>query len=129
VFEGGGGHGFRLRLQDDFGTPLIPEIFTDPTCPSGGGAGFRRGDSNASGDLNITDGVFVLNYLFLGGPEPPCQDAADSDDNGQLNITDGVRILNYLFLGGPAPPAPGPDTCGSDPTPDDDLPTCVYTAC
>ena len=90
--------------------------------------GFRRGDSNASGDLNITDGVFVLNYLFLGGPEPPCQDAADSDDNGALNITDGVRILNYLFLGGPAPSAPGPDTCGPDPTADD-LPTCNYTAC
>ena len=90
--------------------------------------GFRRGDSNATGDINITDGVFVLNYLFLGGPEPPCQDAADSDDNGTLNITDGVRILNYLFLGGPAPPAPGPDVCGSDPTPDD-LPACVYENC
>ena len=89
---------------------------------------FRRGDSNASGDLNITDGVFVLNYLFLGGPEPPCQDAADSDDNGSLNITDGVRILNYLFLGGPAPPAPGPETCGSDPT-TDDLPVCTYESC
>ena len=96
------------------------------SAPPGGV--FRRGDSNASGDLNITDGVFVLNYLFLGGPEPPCQDAADSDDNGQLNITDGVRILNYLFLGGPAPPAPGPETCGPDPT-EDELPPCVYTSC
>jgi len=96
------------------------------SAPPGGG--FRRGDSNASGDLNITDGVFVLNYLFLGGPEPPCQDAADSDDNGTLNITDGVRILNYLFLGGPAPPAPGPDTCGDDPTADE-LPACVYESC
>ena len=89
---------------------------------------FRRGDSNASGDLNITDGVFVLNYLFLGGPEPTCQDAADSDDNGQLNITDGVRILNYLFLGGPAPPAPGPNACGPD-TVEDDLPACTYLTC
>ena len=78
---------------------------------------FQRGDPNASGDLNITDGVFVLNYLFLGGPEPPCQDAADSDDNGELNITDGVRILNYLFLGGPEPPAPFPG-CGDDQTVD-----------
>ena len=129
VFEGGGGHGFRLRFQDDAGNPVLPgSLHLDPTCPTGGGAGFRRGDSNASGDLNITDGVFVLNYLFLGGPEPPCQDAADSDDNGTLNITDGVRILNYLFLGGPAPPAPGPDSCGSDPSADD-LPACVYASC
>ena len=129
VFEGGGGHGFRLRFQDDSGNPILPgSLSLDPTCPIDGGAGFRRGDSNASGDLNITDGVYVLNYLFLGGPEPPCQDAADSDDNGTLNITDGVRILNYLFLGGPAPPAPGPDSCGEDPSADD-LPTCVYTSC
>ena len=134
VFEGGGDHNFRLRFQDPLGNPITSGISTctdpDPAAcvsvtPQGG---FRRGDSNASGGLNITDGVFVLNYLFLGGPEPPCQDAADSDDNGQLNITDGVRILNYLFLGGPAPPDPGPDTCGPDPTADD-LPTCVYESC
>jgi hypothetical protein len=91
-------------------------------------AGFRRADSNATGDLNITDGVFVLNYLFLGGPEPPCQDAADANDDNQLNITDGVFILNYLFLGGTTPPAPGPDVCGPDPSADD-LPPCTYENC
>ena len=89
---------------------------------------FRRGDANASGDLNITDGVFVLNYLFIGGPTPTCLDAADSDDNGQLNITDGVRILNFLFLGGPEPPAPGTSNCGPDPE-SDDLEACVYGSC
>ena len=76
---------------------------------------FRRGDGNADGTLNITDGVFVLNYLFLGGPEPPCLDAADANGDGGLNITDGIYVLNYLFLGGPAPPAPGPDSCGPAP--------------
>ena len=91
-------------------------------------SGFRRGDSNASGDLNITDGVFVLNYLFLGGPEPPCQDSADANDDNQLNIPDGVFILNDLFLGGTTPPAPGPDACGPDPSADE-LPLCNYTTC
>ena len=89
---------------------------------------FRRGDSNASGDLNITDSVFVLNWLFLGGPDPPCLDAADTDDSGDIDINDGVRSLYCLFLLGGCPPAPGPDTCGPDPTPDF-LPTCSYTSC
>jgi hypothetical protein len=134
VFEGGGDHNFRLRFQDPTGVPITSGITTctdpDPaacvsTTPP---TGFRRADSNASGDLNITDGVFVLNYLFLGGPEPPCHDAADANDDNQLNITDGVFILNYLFLGGTTPPAPGPDTCGPDPSADD-LPACVYENC
>src|SRR4029453_5426810 len=29
------------------------------------GTPFHRADANGDGDLNITDGVFVLNYLFL----------------------------------------------------------------
>ncbi|MGQ9590331.1 MAG: thrombospondin type 3 repeat-containing protein [Planctomycetota bacterium] len=76
---------------------------------------FRRGDADANGGLNITDGIFVLNYLFLGGPEPPCAEASDANNDAGVNITDGIYILNFLFLGGPAPPAPGPDDCGPDP--------------
>jgi hypothetical protein len=78
---------------------------------------FLRGDADGDGVRNITDGVFVLNYLFIGGKTPPCLDAADTNDSGDLNITDGVFILNFLFLGGRAPPSPFID-CGEDPTPD-----------
>jgi hypothetical protein len=79
---------------------------------------FHRGDADADGDLNITDGIFVLGYLFLGGPAPPCLDAADSNDDEALDIADGIHILYFLFLGGPAPPPPGPP--GSDCGPDGD---------
>ena len=43
---------------------------------------FLRGDATADGNLNLTDAVFTLNHLFLGGPAPDCADAADADDNG-----------------------------------------------
>ncbi len=87
---------------------------------------FVRGDVDASGAINITDAVFLLNYLFLGGETPPCLEAADANgDGGGLdrppNISDPVALLNWLFLGGPAPPAPSPgrgayspDDCGVD---------------
>ncbi|MBN1441262.1 MAG: hypothetical protein JXA90_01070, partial [Planctomycetes bacterium] len=31
----------------------------------------RAGDSNGDGDLNISDPIYLLAYLFLGGPAPP----------------------------------------------------------
>lgn len=83
----------------------------------GGSVQFGRGDSDANGGApNITDGIFVLNFLFLGGETPPCMDAADADDNGSVNITDGIYVLNFLFLGGPAPPAPVAPDCSLDTT-------------
>ncbi len=80
---------------------------------------FRRGDADMNGSLEITDAVALLGHLFLGGPEPPCPDAADADDNGSQEITDAVVILGYLFLGGANPASPGPAFCGRDPTSDD----------
>ena len=135
VFQGTGGWEFSVRLQDSadpFSAMPITEGFTVSFTPSGAPPGprFVRGDANADGSINITDGVFVLNFLFIGGPEPRCTDAADSDDNGMLNITDGVAILNWLFLSGRTPPPPSPSTanyipgdCGEDPTPEDQ--TCA----
>jgi hypothetical protein len=78
---------------------------------------FRRGDSNGDETVNIADSQHLLNFLFLGGPQSPCEDAADANDDGRLNIADAQYLLNSLFLGGPEPPAPGadPGDCGPDP--------------
>jgi hypothetical protein len=78
---------------------------------------FHRGDSDDNGQLQLTDAVRILGFLFLGGAAPTCADAADADDNGQLQLTDAVRILGFLFLGqaSPAPPGPPPQPCGVDP--------------
>lgn len=77
---------------------------------------FVRGDANGDGTVNLTDGVYILNYLFTNGPEPACQDAADVNDDGQLNITDGTYVLNWLFQNGPAPVG-YTGACGMDETP------------
>ena len=76
-------------------------------------------DCNSDGRVNIADAVCMLNWLFLGGPEPGCQDAMNFNGDGRLNIADAISGLNFLFLGGP-PPAEGvgcqsfPD-CESEP--------------
>jgi hypothetical protein len=64
-------------------------------------------------EVDITDAVRLLKYLFLAGATPRCLDACDADDTGELDLTDAVWTLSFLFLGAPNPlppfPAPGPD--------------------
>lgn len=79
---------------------------------------FLRGDTNGDGEIILGDSIHVFNFLFLGGPEPPCLDAADVDDDAAVGLTDGVYLLNYLFLDGNVPSDPGPFVCAGDPTPD-----------
>lgn len=79
--------------------------------------GFRRGDVNADGRINLTDAINLLAFLFLGETQlVSCKDAADTDDSGNLNITDAIGNLSFQFQGGDDPPAPGPAACGPDPT-------------
>jgi hypothetical protein len=81
------------------------------------GQPFYRGDPDGDGRINITDAIFLLNYLFLSGPPPGCREAADPNDDGGINITDAIYLLNYLFLSGPPPADPGPpgEACAPDP--------------
>lgn len=95
---------------------LIVSAFSG-TRGTGAEAELRRGDADGSSSFDITDAVFTLSWLFLGGDEPTCLDAADVNDNGSVEISDPVYLLGFLFLGGPAPPPPYPG-CGIDPTPD-----------
>lgn len=68
----------------------------------------------------------TLSWLFQGGEEPGCQDAADADDSGTVDLTDAVYTLQHLFLGGDRPPYPR-ECCGLDPT-WDELRECRYEA-
>ena len=83
---------------------------------------FTRGEVNNLPSVNLTDALVILQYLFVGGAEPGCLDAADVDDRGGLNLTDAVALLNYLFLAGSPPSFPGVSPIGDffdfDPTPD-----------
>jgi hypothetical protein len=89
---------------------------------------FIRGDTNADGGVDISDGVFTLNFLFQGGPAPACDDAVDANDDGTGDLSDAVYEFNYLFLGGPQMPPPFPG-CGLDPTDNDPLDCAAFPLC
>ncbi len=82
----------------------------DGTLP----AKFVRGDTNNDGRRDISDAVFLLNFLFGGGDPPPCEEVGDINNDGGRDISDAVFFLRHLFLGGPQPPAPF-HVCGDDP--------------
>ena len=83
------------------------------TCP----VRFSRADATGEGQLNISDGIAIFGYLFLGDAAPTCLEAADANDDARLDIADGIAVLSYLFVDGAAPPSPGPPGspgCGFD---------------
>ena len=84
---------------------------------SAGEARFIRGDSNHNGQVDVSDAVHALGFLFLGGKAPVCPDATDANDDGKLDIADPVYVLGFLFLGKGQPPAPFP-ALGTDPSED-----------
>ena len=84
---------------------------------------FVRGDATYDQSVNIADSIFMLDYLFIGGPASVCPDAADANDDGILNIGDAIYTLTYLFANGETIPYPYPGY-GLDPT-EDSLGACL----
>jgi len=78
---------------------------------------FIRGDADANGEVNMTDGTLILS---VSQEDPPsCMDRYDANDDGEVNfINDGIYLMNFLNSGGPPPPPPYPEE-GEDPTADD----------
>jgi len=65
-----------------------------------------RGDVDNSGDgPDISDIVYLVDWMFRGGPAAPCEEQADVDNSGgDPDISDLVYMVDYMFRGGPLPP-------------------------
>lgn len=61
------------------------------------GDSIPAGDANGDGSANISDAVWIINYIFNGGPEPVDFRAADVVNDCSINISDAVRIIGYVF--------------------------------
>jgi hypothetical protein len=66
----------------------------------------KRGniDHDEAGLIALWDLVWLIDYMFKGGPEPPNWDEANINDFGEIDISDLVYLVDYLYTGGPAPP-------------------------
>lgn len=76
---------------------------------------FLRGDANLDEDLDISDGIVILDHLFREERELPCPDAADLNDDGDVDISDAINVFGTLFFAPTTVPAPF-EALGVDPT-------------
>jgi hypothetical protein len=65
--------------------------------------GYMIGDANGDRMIDITDIVYLMNYLFVGGPAPEPLATGDANCDGVVDDADVVYLINYLFTGGPLP--------------------------
>jgi hypothetical protein len=61
------------------------------------------GDADGSEDVDIDDVVFLIAYIFSGGPPPDPYESGDADCSGAVDIDDVVYLIGYIFSGGNAP--------------------------
>ena len=58
------------------------------------------GDVNGDGQVDISDAIAILSYLFMGG-SLRCPNNADINGDGTVDISDPVKLLGKLFgIGG-----------------------------
>ncbi len=61
------------------------------------------GDADGTDIVNISDAVFLIAYIFGGGPAPNPLESGDADCSGIVTISDAVYLITYIFSGGLAP--------------------------
>lgn len=64
---------------------------------------FRTGDVNRNGSTTISDAVYLISYLFKGGPPPYLLYRGDVNCDQAVTVADVVYLIDYLFKGGPLP--------------------------
>ena len=101
--------GAGSMLVDEYGGGILPvfvggEIVVLP---------LPCGDANGDTQVNVSDAVAIINYVFAGGNPPDPIELGDVNCDGNCNVSDAVYLINFVFGGG-NPPC---DTDG-DGTPD-----------
>ena len=82
---------------------------------------FIRGDFDRNTEVDLSDGIGLVTYLFRDGSPPVCLDAADCNDDGNLDLNDVLYLLFALFDASSQPPPPPFPEPGNDPTFRDNL--------
>jgi hypothetical protein len=120
----------RIRIEDGVSDPPIENLYSVDNkavavtelgegivrVQGAGAGGFLRGDFNMDSDVDVSDPISILGFVFHGGSPPLCMVAADANDDERVDISDPIYLLNFLFNEGREPPPPL-HLLGADPTP------------
>ncbi|MDP3025232.1 MAG: SBBP repeat-containing protein [candidate division Zixibacteria bacterium] len=85
------GQSYEKETKDDYVTIKYSQLL------------FYRGDANQDKKVTISDIVYLISYLFKGGPPPYPFASGDCNCDGTVTISDVIFLVSYLFKGGPKP--------------------------
>ena len=60
-------------------------------------------DMNDDGTINVGDAVFLIDFVFKGGPAPNSIELGDANGDCNQNVGDAVFLITYVFKGGDPP--------------------------
>jgi immune inhibitor A len=61
------------------------------------------GDANSDAAVDISDAVYLIGYIFSGGPAPNPLASGNVNCDTAVDISDVVYLISFIFTGGPAP--------------------------
>jgi hypothetical protein len=101
-----GDHSDQISLEapDASNSPYLIDVsfHVQPSCQG------ICGDPSNDGKVNVSDVVYIINYVFTGGDPPqPVLACGDSNSDCLVNVSDAVYIIGYIFILG----SPGPGDC------------------
>ena len=82
--------------------PLLDVALIDMAFVINGGPPIcdcNPGDANGDGQVNVGDPVYIINYVFKGGPAPSPYSICSGDANGDCitNVGDAVYLINWMW--------------------------------
>ena len=64
---------------------------------------FNCGDANDDGKVNVSDAVYIINFVFSQGNPPDPLEVGDVNCDTKVNVSDAVYLINYVFSSGNPP--------------------------
>ena len=87
----------------------VQDIHTEISLQGAQPCCIKRGniDHDPSGQIDVSDAVYLINYMFAFGAEPPCLEEANVNGSaeGRIDVADLVELIEYMFRQGPNPPS------------------------
>ncbi len=100
---------YSTLFSDDFNPPFKPQVVRGYLDIQTGGCclGDRGNIDNSPDDVvDISDLVYLIDYMFANGPAPVCPEEANLDGDAlqTIDISDLVYLVDFMFQNGAPPP-------------------------